>query len=263
MAPHVDILDERESLRRSFYGSVALHLGVTAAIAAYALLGNRPRVLWGDANSLGGGAMTVGVVKQIPLPSRAGLVNPLANDTESSVPAAPPKPKPVERAPDPEPDAIPIKSRSPQKKAASKAASRSQYRVPGSERANQLSSSDGQALTSPMVGMTGSGGIGVGTGSPLGSRFGYYVDLLRQRVGEKWRTSDVDPRVQTAPPVVVTFTIHRNGSVSGVRIVQRSGNPILDTSAQRAVYDAAPLPPLPAGFERDSATIEFWFQLRR
>jgi protein TonB len=190
-------------------------------------------------------------------------VNPLANDTESSVPQAPPKPKPVERATEPEPDAIPLKSRSPQKKPAPKAASRDQFRVPGSERANQLSSSSGQALTSPMIGMTGSGGIGVGTGSPFGSRFGYYVDLLRQRVGEKWRTTDVDPRVQTAPPVVVTFTIHRNGSVSGVRIAQRSGNAVLDTSAQRAIYDAAPLPPLPAGFERDSATIEFWFQLRR
>jgi protein TonB len=263
MAPHVDILDERESLKRPFYGSVALHMAVAGAIATYALLGNRTRVLWGDPSSLGGGAMTVGVVKQIPLPSRAGLVNPLANDTESSVPQAPPKPKPVERTPEPEPDAISLKSRSPQKKPAPKAASRDQFRVPGSERANQLSSSSGQALTSPMIGMTGSGGIGVGSGSPFGARFGYYVDLLRQRVGEKWRTSDVDPRVQSAPPVVVTFTIHRNGSVSGVRVVQRSGNTVLDTSAQRAIYDAAPLPPLPAGFERDSATIEFWFQLRR
>jgi protein TonB len=263
MAPHVDILDERESLRRSFFGSMALHLAIAGAIVAYALVGNRPRVLWGDPSSLAGGSMTVGVVKQIPLPSRAGLVNPLANDTESSVPQAPPKPKPVERAAEPEPDAIPLKSRSPQKKPAPKAASRDQFRVPGSERSNQLSSSSGQALTSPMIGMTGSGGIGVGTGSPFGSRFGYYVDLLRQRVGEKWRTTDVDPRVQTAPPVVVTFTIHRNGSVSGVRIAQRSGNAVLDTSAQRAIYDAAPLPPLPAGFERDSATIEFWFQLRR
>jgi len=262
MAPHVDILDERESLRRSFYGSMALHLAIAGAIAAYALLGNRTRVLWGDPSSLGGGSMTVGVVKQIPLPSRAGLVNPLANDTESSVPQAPPKPKPVERAPEPEPDAIALKSRSPQKKPAPKAASRDQFRVPGSERPNQLSSSSGQALTSPMVGMTGSGGIGVGAGS-FGERFGYYVDLLRQRVAEKWQTSDVDPRLQTAPPVVVTFTIHRNGSLTGVRVVQRSGNSVLDTSAQRAIYDAAPMPPLPAGWDRDSATIEFWFELKR
>jgi protein TonB len=113
-----------------------------------------------------------------------------------------------------------------------------------------------------MVGMTGSGGIGVGAGS-FGERFGYYVDLLRQRVAEKWQTSDVDPRLQTAPPVVVTFTIHRNGSLTGVRVVQRSGNSVLDTSAQRAIYDAAPMPPLPAGWDRDSATIEFWFELKR
>jgi protein TonB len=262
MAHQVDNLHQRESLRRSFYGSVALHLAVAGAIVAYALLGNRSRVMWGNPSSLGGGSMSVGVVKQIPLPSRAGLVNPLANETESSVPSAPPKPKPVERVAEPEPEAIPLKSRSPQK-AAREPASRSQYRVPGSERPSQLRSSSGQALTSPMIGMTGSGGIGVGAGSPFGSRFGYYVDLLRQRVGEKWRTSDVDPRIQSAPPAVVTFTIHRNGAVTDVRIAQRSGNAVLDTSAQRAIYDAAPLPPLPAGFERDSATIEFWFELRR
>jgi hypothetical protein len=29
------------------------------------------------------------------------------------------------------------------------------------------------------------------------------------------------------------------------------------------VIDASPLPALPAGFERDSANIEFWFQLKK
>ena len=262
MASHIDILDERESLRKSFVGSLALHAALAGLIVAYALVGTGPRVSWGDPTSLGGGSMSVGVVKQIPLPSRAGLVNPLANDTESSVPQAPPKPKHTPQTPEPDTDAIPLRSRSPQKKP-SPTASQNQYRVKGSERPNQLNSSSGQALTSPMIGMTGSGGIGVGTGSPFGDRFGYYVDLLRQRVAEKWKTGDVDPRLQTAPPVVVTFTILRNGSVSNVRVAQRSGNAVLDTSAQRAIYDAAPLPPLPAGFERDSATIEFHFQLRR
>jgi protein TonB len=205
--------------------------------------------------------MTVGVVKSVPLPGRAGLRNPLANDTESAVPQAPPRPKPAAKAPEPDPKAVALRSRNPQKKAETAAETR--FRVPGSERPNQLSSSTGQALTSPMLGITGSGGIGIGTSSPFGNRFGYYVDLLRQRVAEKWRTSDVDPRIQTAPPVVLTFTIRRDGSVTNVRIVQRSGNTVLDTSAQRAILDAAPLPPLPAGFERDDATIEFWFQLRR
>jgi protein TonB len=262
MSPHVDILEQHDSLKRPFLGSMALHLAVAGAMAAYVFLGARGRVLWGDPASLGGGAMTVGVVKAIPLPSRAGLRNPLANDTESAVPQAPPQPKPAARAPAPDSDAVALKSRNPQRKAAEPAA-RSQYRVPGSERPNQLSSSTGQALTSPMIGATSVGGIGVGVGSPFGNRFGYYVDLLRQRVAEKWRTADVDPRIQTAPPVVVTFTIRRDGSVANVRILERSGNSVLDTSAQRAIYDAAPLPPLPAGFERNEATIEFHFHLRR
>jgi TonB family protein len=45
--------------------------------------------------------------------------------------------------------------------------------------------------------------------------------------------------------------------------MQRSGNPTLDYSAQRAVLEAAPFPPLPAGFERDSARVEINFELKR
>jgi TonB family protein len=112
-------------------------------------------------------------------------------------------------------------------------------------------------------GMSGSGGVGVGAGSPFGSQYGYYVDLLRQRVSEKWRTQDVDPRLQTAPPVIVSFDIQRDGTVSNIRLLQRSGTSTLDFSAQRAIMEASPLPPLPAGYTGRFATIEFWFQLKR
>ena len=44
---------------------------------------------------------------------------------------------------------------------------------------------------------------------------------------------------------------------------QRSGILTLDNSAQRAILNAAPFPPLPAGFDRDAAQIEFRFQLKR
>jgi protein TonB len=62
---------------------------------------------------------------------------------------------------------------------------------------------------------------------------------------------------------IVTFTIRRDGSVTGLRLAQSSGNYALDTSAQRAILEAAPLPPLPPQFERDSAAVEFWFELKR
>jgi len=55
----------------------------------------------------------------------------------------------------------------------------------------------------------------------------------------------------------------RDGSVRNVHVIQTSGNQTLDYSAQRAIYDASPFPALPAGYERNDATIEFWFELRR
>src|SRR6185503_5681420 len=114
-----------------------------------------------------------------------------------------------------------------------------------------------------MIGQACSGGIGVGRGSPFGDCFGYYIDLLRQEVAQRWRTSDVDPPVRPAPPAILTFYIRRDGTVHDVRVVHTSGNLALDLSAQRAIADAAPFPPLPNGFSGNEVSIEFWFELKR
>jgi protein TonB len=219
--------------------------------------------MWGDLNSGGPGSIAINVVNKIPLPARSGIVNPLANDTESAVPTPPPAPKPQRQAPPEEPDAVPIKSRTRPKPSEVARSAQNTWRAKQQERPNQLYSQSGQALVSPMIGQTGSGGVGVGLGSPFGNRFGNYVMILRQKVAEKWHTAEVDPRIRTAPPAIVTFDLMRDGSVRSVRIAQSSGNSVLDYSAQRAMYDASPFPPLPAAYERNSATIEFWFELRR
>jgi len=75
---HVDILDARESWRKPLLLSVALHGSLVAAIALVGVVGNRPRDLWGSPNSLGGASVGITPVSQIPLPSRGGPVNPLA-----------------------------------------------------------------------------------------------------------------------------------------------------------------------------------------
>jgi TonB family protein len=202
-------------------------------------------------------------VSSIPLPPRGGFQNPVAHDTESEVPKPPPKAKEAERR-QPDEKAIEIKSRRDKKRQADLASSRSTYRPDRPDRPNQIYSNAGQAVSSPMYGSTtGSGNIGVGTGSPFGVRFGYYEQLIREKVARLWRTGDVDPTLRTAPTVVVTFDIVRDGSIRNVKILQRSGNYALDTSAQRAVTEAAPFPQLPQGYERDSARIEFWFNLKR
>jgi len=104
--------------------------------------------------------------------------------------------------------------------------------------------------------------VGVGTNSVLGNRFGAYADLVAQRVTEKWQTSGL-LGLHIAPEVIVTFDILRDGSIRNVQIAQRSGNSNLDYSAQRAVLDAAPFPPLPPGYEGNAANVELHFQLQR
>jgi len=111
--------------------------------------------------------------------------------------------------------------------------------------------------------LAGGGGVGVGNNSPFGNQFGAYADLLRTRVAKYWQTTMIDPRLRTAPQVSVTFTLHRDGSATGIRITQKSGINALDISAQRAIMDAAPFPQLPPQFPKNEAEIEFVFELKR
>ena len=265
MAPHTDILDQAEPLGKPLAGSVALHLSVGAALLMSAWIGHGPGVQWGDVNGGGMGSVAVNVVPRIPLPGRSGPINPVANDTESVVPTPPPKTKAQRKVEARELNAIALKSRNAEKKASRAASAPNKYREQQQDLPNQVYSTSGQAVVSPMYGMTGGGGVGIGTSSPFGAQFGWYVNLLRDQVARNWRTSDLDPRLRSAPQVWVTFTIRRDGSVApgSVRITQRSGNQALDYSAQRAILDAAPFQPLPPQFQRNEVEIEFRFELRR
>jgi len=73
----------------------------------------------------------------------------------------------------------------------------------------------------------------------------------------------VDARLTSAPTVIATFDVMRDGSARNVQILQKSGTPSLDFSVERAILEASPFPPLPAEYNRDSAHVEFWFELKR
>ncbi|MDX2152195.1 MAG: TonB family protein [Bryobacteraceae bacterium] len=255
-----DILDEREALARPLAGSILFHAALAGAAVLATWLSERGRVQMGDPNSFGGTGVLVTPVSSIPLPNRGGVKNQVANDTESNVPART-KPEP-KRAVQEDPEAIAIKGRERKKQEREQAQQRRYTNV--EEKPNQLYSSTGQAASSPLFGgMAGSGGVGVGRGSPFGNRFGAYATLIRDRVAQKWRTGEIDPRIQSATPAIVLFDVMRDGSVRDVRLLQRSGISAIDYSAQRAVMEAGPFPPLPREYERDSATVELWFQLKR
>ncbi len=262
MPGHVEVLDERESIRGALLRSIGLHLGLAAAVAGWYFLdlGNTVE-RWGDPQSLGGGAVGITPVATIPMPQREGRINRVANDTESQIPAPPPKPLPKPAAPPkPAPDAVPLKSRAPQRPP-SQAEQRRYTSVPD-PKPNQVHSRTGQALTSPMFSQApGGGGVGSGSASPFGNRFGWYEQLLRERVARNWRSQELDSRIQTK--VSVMFEIMRNGTIRNARVSQSSGNFAMDQSALRAILQSSPLPELPREFERDTANIEFWFSLQQ
>lgn len=260
-----DILETRESLRRPLMGSLGLHAGAALLIAVLGVANFAKHEPWGDPNARGGGAVGVTAVKSIPIAGHEGPVNRVANDSKSQVPEPVTKPEPKTRAAEREAeDAIPLKSRHPKRSSAADT-----YRNPRTNPSplsdNQLTSRVGQSASSQLFAPSpGSGGVGVGNGTPFGVRFGAYAALIQDRVASKWRTDQVDARIRSLPtPAIVTFDIQRNGQVRNVRVAQSSGNVALDYSAQRAVMEAAPFEPLPAAYSGSSATIEFWFTLKR
>jgi len=260
---HADILDQRESLRASFTGSLAFHAGIVGAVALYTfVLGHR--VPFGDPNA-GGAAVGIQAVKSIPL-QHSGPENPVAHDTQSQVPQQPAKQEKVKREPPPPKNAVELKDKTAKQPRAKVEPQPQPHHFKSFDELdpNKIKSQQAPAVSNPLFSeMAGAGRIGTGANTTLGSRFGAYAALIQERITQHWNTGAVDASIRTAPQVVVRFEIHRDGSASAPSIVQQSGISTLDFSVRRAILEASPFPPLPKEFERNSATVEFVFELKR
>lgn len=260
MTLHADILDSREPVRWAFFGAIGLH----AAIVLTAVLLN-----WvGRSEPLGspdiaGGAVPVQAVNTIPIPHH-GPKNPLANDSKSQAPL-PDVTKPVERVKKEveKPEAIPLKMKTP-KKEAEKPKVTQRYRSYQALE-NQVTSRQAPQVSTPMYSaQQGSGNVGTGANTTLGTRCAAYATQIQQIVARNWNTGDVDARYSTAPVVIATFDLLRDGSVKSLAVLQGSGINSLDFSVERAIRDSH-FPPIPAcaGFDKNYASVEFWFELKR
>jgi len=267
MTQHPDVLDTPEPLRKWMIASLILHAALTASIVGINSIKHNPIQL-GDPRGGGGfGAVAVNVTKTIPLPSNTGPTNPVASNTTSQIPTAPPKEKPKPTIKPPDPNAIGLKSRKTEKEKPEKkrAAYTEQNRFVNQRKdaPNQAYTSVPQQLSNPMYQMQGGGGVGVGNNSPFGTMYGEYGNRLRDQIARNWHTAGIAPQAPNSPLCAVTFVLHRDGTVSNVRITGHSGNPALDNSAWRAILDAAPFPQLPAGFPKTDPEVEFVFELKR
>ena len=259
-----DYFEQPERIGRPLLGSIAFHGLLVAAMLATGWVQNRDRITLGDPNGGRFGSVAVNPVATIPLPNRDTAKNPVAVDTESNVPTPVSKPKPTPKVKLPDPKAIALPSRDAKNKPLKPSEAYSQpdkWRAQQKDLPNQVYSTAGTRAATPDFGLQGGGGVGIGNNSPFGNQFGAYADILRNRVAQYWKTADI--RAANNTIVGVTFVLHRDGSATGVRITQKSGNSALDISAQRAVMDASPFPQMPPQFPKSEAEIEFVFQLKR
>ncbi len=71
-----------------------------------------------------------------------------------------------------------------------------------------------------------------------------YLALVQQRIRDVWKAPALDFTNRTYA-TVVRFRLHKNGSVSLVKIEQSSGNESYDAAGKQAVLSASPLPAFP------------------
>jgi len=254
----IDILDQRDPLLTPFIGALLAHLLLAGAIFyGWFWMKNNGENL-GDPHPAGGPAYAVSPVHSIPIPQRDAPQNPVAYDTKSTVPT-PPEKKEIEKQKTPPPPAknafqIPDKLKydiQPQH--------RQNYTTPAPP--NQVYSTSRQAVSNPLyAAQSGGGQVGVGPNSPLGSRYGWYAELIRQRIAQNWRTAGLDARSQSAP-AIVSFTIMRDGTIRNPQVSQSSGNPNIDNTALRAVYESNPMPALPPQITERYISAQFTFNL--
>lgn len=87
--------------------------------------------------------------------------------------------------------------------------------------------------------------------------FSHYVNRMRQKIAASWQVpSGSEGSERTA---VVYFRVHRDGSVSNVQVEKTSSLFLFDQSCERAVLQAAPMPPLPREFADEYLGVHFSF----
>ena len=259
---HTEIFFEHERWGPALRKSAILHVAVTAAIIVSAWIAHgRSGSSWGAGG--GGAAMGVTLVSNVPLPTNPTQTQNVLATESKGVSKSQPKPAVEEK------DAIAIPEKNTKKKPVPQptATQRKPTPQPVEEANNVVPFGEGGPVSGPYAMFSSGaakGGFGfTGGGGDFGSRYAFYVRGINQRVSENWQKYEVDPRIQNANRVYVTFDIDRSGRPSHVQVEQSSGVPSLDTSALRAVQRVDSFGPLPADYSGSKVSVEFWFDYKK
>lgn len=180
---------------------------------------------------------------------------------------APPAPKAVEKTPVPEkpeprkpvvstklvtrtPEAA-AKERAQREAEAARAAAREREKL-----ANQIGRSI-STLRQNFTPTTTIEEVGTGGGGPA---YASYAQIVRSRYTLAWRPpEDLDDE---SAKVRVTVTIARDGTVLSARIVEPSGNAVMDRSIRQTLEEVTFIAPFPEGVKEERRTYTIVFNLR-
>lgn len=260
MSASTEIYFEHERWGRALSWSAGFHVFVVVALLVFAtFITRRTGETWGAGG--GGDAIGATLVSSVPLAVTQGQ-NVLANESKGLTQS---QPKIEEK----EPEAIDIQGKNAKIKPKKKQITESKAKAePAPEpEENQVAFGEGGPVSGPYGTFTAGGakgGFGItGGGGDFGTRFGWYVRVIQQKVSENWLKYEVDPRITTAQRVYITFDVARDGHPSNVHVEQSSGVPSLDISATRALQRIDTFGPLPPDYPGSKISVEYWFDYKR
>jgi protein TonB len=231
----------RSRLARSVSGSIAVHGALLAAVVIVPATRHRLPPI--------DDSMVVALAGPIAAAPAARAAAPVT-DAVKPAPAPPPAPKEahaVREVPLPKPKDKPIK---PPKKEPEPAPEPEKPAAPKGGAAGAPTDAKPGPVASAVTATVGGGD----------SSLAWYGAAVKAALESVWAKPYLED-VQGTASVIVAFDIARDGKTSGIRILQSSGIPSLDRSAQRAVIEASPLPAVPPTWTEATIPVTMRFDL--
>jgi periplasmic protein TonB len=251
---------EQEPFGPPMAKSLLLHLGLVSALALLLFWNARHGLEWGNKGPVG--ALQVTMVTSsaaIPLPQTAPPTpNVLATQLPSPAPAPPSKATIQEE----QQNAIPILARQPKLRPKEE---RHVYSPKHAQPLNQPHRAEyGEAAPTQLAHAVNNAQavntnpVNVNNGE-FAARFPWYVQMITRTVQQYWYTQDIASGTPYGSQVVVDFTIHRDGTVSDIRLAEPSSSPTLNMSATQAVQRVGSFQPLPSQYTGSTVSVEYTF----
>jgi protein TonB len=232
-------------------GAVGLHLAMATLLVCYGwMLGLFHHNFWGSPGA--GGAMQVSLVSSaLPLPADELNQNVLATETPSEAPAQP-SPKEQHKVDE---TAIPISGKHAPPKQQNMAKTQLHQPTP---RQNQAQYGEQSGSLMPHQMQPGTIGQTTVGDNSFASLYPWYVNQINLKMQSSWNKYDVDPRTPKGARVYLVFTVHRDGSVSNLRLDQSSGSPTLDKSCERGVQRVDTFGNLPPAYNQSTLNVGYY-----